>query len=279
MSIGGVADVAGLCVAFLCLCFQPQASHYGHAAVVERLLQAGAPMDAAATGGVTPLMLACLQGDFSIVQRLLEAGVNVNATTAAHDTALTKAASKGLAQVCAALIAAGAAVCATNDNGQCCLTLAASGGFTAIVQQALAVWPHLEDAPQPVQDLLVKAVECAAAGTHWDACVLLIKELSRSDLPAAEQLCKQYHACAPALLTAILQSSGDKQQAAMLERKRELAQQRLDVQQLVLSVAGMHKQAAPAAATLSTPALAAGVKDAAASAPAAYADAARSAAC
>lgn len=56
----------------------------------------------------------------------------------------------------------------------------------------------------------------------------------------------------------------EKQQAALLDKERDLAQQRLGLQQLLLSVAGMQKRAAAAAAVLSTPAVLAAVVETAA---------------
>lgn len=187
---------------------------------------------------------------------------------AGNDTALHVAAWKGKAEVFAALVAAGAAIGAENDNRLCSLTLAASWGFTAIVQQALSVW-------SPPVAVLKEAAAYAARGSHWQPFVVLVKELSRSDRQAVKQLCKQHPGCAPALLTALLlDSPTEKQQAALLNKERELAQQRLGVQQLILSVAGMQKRAAAAAATVDAPPALAAVEEnlppaAAASGPAA----------
>lgn len=106
----GAAHATGSAVASPCTCFGPQASADGHAAVVERLLQAGAPVNAADNGGVTPLMLASHEGHLAVVHQLLDAGALANATNDGNDTALHIAAWRGKADVCAALIAAGAAI-------------------------------------------------------------------------------------------------------------------------------------------------------------------------
>lgn len=53
-----------------------EAARAGRLALLERLLQQGAPVNAADTAGRTPLILAVMQGHTAVVQRLLAAGAN-----------------------------------------------------------------------------------------------------------------------------------------------------------------------------------------------------------
>ncbi len=53
-----------------------QAARSGNLQQLERLLQQGAPLNAADSAGRTPLILAVLQGHTAVVQRLLAAGAN-----------------------------------------------------------------------------------------------------------------------------------------------------------------------------------------------------------
>lgn len=52
------------------------AARAGRLELLERLLQQGAPVNAADTAGRTPLILAVMQGHTAVVQRLLAAGAN-----------------------------------------------------------------------------------------------------------------------------------------------------------------------------------------------------------
>lgn len=53
-----------------------EAARAGRLELLERLLQQGAPVNAADTAGRTPLILAVMQGHTAVVQRLLAAGAN-----------------------------------------------------------------------------------------------------------------------------------------------------------------------------------------------------------
>ena len=53
---------------------------YDEVALVERLIKAGAKVNAANRYGVTPIALACESGSAAVVEHLLKAGVSPNAT-------------------------------------------------------------------------------------------------------------------------------------------------------------------------------------------------------
>jgi ankyrin repeat protein len=81
----------------------------GNAAMVKALLDAGADIKATTADGATPLMTAAISGSAETATLLLERGADVNATEAAHQqTALMFAASENRAAVITALAAHGA---------------------------------------------------------------------------------------------------------------------------------------------------------------------------
>src|SRR4029434_309752 len=75
------------------------------AAMVRRLLQAGANPNAALLLGETPLMVAARSGNAEVVQQLLTRGANVNARAARGQTALMWAAAQKHPDVVKVLLA------------------------------------------------------------------------------------------------------------------------------------------------------------------------------
>ena len=67
--------------------------------MVELLLRAGANVKAANRYGVTPLSLACTNGNGALVERLLEAGADPNLALPGGETPLMTAARTGSARV------------------------------------------------------------------------------------------------------------------------------------------------------------------------------------
>jgi ankyrin repeat protein len=63
-----------------------EAAERGDAAGIERLIAAGAPIDAANASGQTPLLLAVQNNYLTIATRLIDAGANINAQAANQDT-------------------------------------------------------------------------------------------------------------------------------------------------------------------------------------------------
>jgi ankyrin repeat protein len=81
----------------------------GNAAMIETLLKAGADANAVKTNGTTPLMMAAASGNEDAVKMLLAHGANVNAKESAHgQTALMFGAALNRAGVIKTLMAAGA---------------------------------------------------------------------------------------------------------------------------------------------------------------------------
>ncbi len=108
----------------------------GRADMLVALLDAGAPVNAAAPSGVekgeTALMLAAASGSAEAVQLLLSRGANVHAALKAGNergkTALMYAAEQGHAEAAQALIASGAKINAKDSDGKTALDWAIENG-------------------------------------------------------------------------------------------------------------------------------------------------------
>src|SRR5262249_53331708 len=89
----------------------------GNAAVIERLLKAGADPNSAMTGGETALMTAAKTGRPEAVKALIEGGAKVNAADPTRkQTALMWAAARGNVEAVKVLLQAGADVNARSDE-------------------------------------------------------------------------------------------------------------------------------------------------------------------
>jgi hypothetical protein len=85
-----------------------KASIKGNSEIVERLIVAGAYINAKNKNGNTALYSAALNGHPEIIKLLLKAGANVNLKDKFGQTALMKASERGEVQIVKALLAAGA---------------------------------------------------------------------------------------------------------------------------------------------------------------------------
>ena len=96
----------------------------GDVAKLNRLIKAGADVNATSKDGWTPLHWAARKGHTDAVIALLEAGADVNATDERDLTPLYWAAFKGHTDAVIALLEAGADVRATDNRGRTPLDLA-----------------------------------------------------------------------------------------------------------------------------------------------------------
>jgi ankyrin repeat protein len=110
------------------------AAHLDDLETTERLLQAGANAKATNRYGVTPLSLACVNGNPAIVKLLLDAGADPNITLRGGETALMTAARTGRPGPVKTLLVAGADVNAKERRGQTALMWAAADGHAEVVQ-------------------------------------------------------------------------------------------------------------------------------------------------
>jgi ankyrin repeat protein len=115
------------------------AVHRDDVDAVDRIIRAGADVNATNRYGHMPLALAALNGHAIITERLLQAGANPNAPLPGGETLLMTAARTGNPDVVKALLARGADVNATEPTtGQTPLMWAAAESHSASVKALLA---------------------------------------------------------------------------------------------------------------------------------------------
>ncbi len=98
------------------------------------MLEAGAGASAANRYGVTPLSLACTNGNTAIIKALLEAGADANSALRGGETALMTAARTGKTGPVEALLACGAEVDAKEQRGQTAIMWAAAEGNVEVLE-------------------------------------------------------------------------------------------------------------------------------------------------
>ncbi|PKS11382.1 hypothetical protein jhhlp_003145 [Lomentospora prolificans] len=131
----------------------------GHVAVLQRLLEAGAQVDAKDNDGSTPLHLASRNGYDTIVQQLLKAGAQVDAKRKfGGSTPLHLASRHGHDTIVQQLLKAGAQVdVKDNDDGSTPLHWASQHGHNTIVQQLLKAGAQVD----------VKDNDDGSTPLHW----------------------------------------------------------------------------------------------------------------
>jgi ankyrin repeat protein len=113
------------------------AAHYDALDAAKLLIAAGANARATNRYGVTPLALACTNGDPAVIELLIEAGVDANSALPGGETALMTASRTGRLEAVAALIAHGADVNARDEKRQTALMWAAAEGHVDVVDALL----------------------------------------------------------------------------------------------------------------------------------------------
>ena len=134
-----------------------QAAYHDDLATVERLIAAGADVNAANDLGATPLWAACQNGNAAMVARLLEAGANPNLALLKGETPLMIAARTGNPTIAEALLVRGAEPNAKAARGQTALMWAVAQKHSDVVKVLLAhgadvnarseVWTNVEAVP------------------------------------------------------------------------------------------------------------------------------------
>lgn len=119
----------------------------GHAAIVRRLLVAGADPDVRDGSGRSPLSLAALGGHLAVVEALLDAGAETELRSDTGMTALMHAAAHGHPDIVAELVRHGANVAARRDDGSTAWTLAVERNDTRMMQILHASTPRVGSAP------------------------------------------------------------------------------------------------------------------------------------
>ena len=166
------------------------------------LLAAGADPKLANRYGITPLSLACQNGNAELVDLLLAAGADPHRPLPGGETPLLTAARTGRPGPVRALLAAGARVEEALPNGQTPLMWAAAEGHTEVVGLLLAAGADL---PARLASGL-NAWLFAVRGGHADTVRALLKagaDLCYATVPTAKPVDKQPRAGTSALLLAI----------------------------------------------------------------------------
>jgi len=147
-----------------------QASSYGNAAVVKKLIERGANINDTDSDGRTPLMEAMNSGDLDKVKVLIAAGANVNLTDNRGRTALMTESSETTAEIVAALLEAKPALDAKDKEGTTALVNAALNDKPDIVQLLIDAGAGIDEA----DDDGFTALMNAAAKGNVDVVEILI---------------------------------------------------------------------------------------------------------
>lgn len=106
----------------------------GDAALVRRLLQAGASIEKAGKGS-SPLHVAAERGDLAVIEALLAGRPDLNALDSFGETALLVAARQGHEEVCARLLSAGANVRLRGRDRATAAEVAEARGFLMLARR------------------------------------------------------------------------------------------------------------------------------------------------
>jgi len=110
------------------------AAHLDNLEIAQLLVKNGANVKVENRYGVTPLSLACANGNTALVDLLLKAGADANTTLRGGETVLMTAARTGKPGPVKALLAYKASVNAKERRGQTALMWAAAEGHTEVVE-------------------------------------------------------------------------------------------------------------------------------------------------
>lgn len=113
------------------------AAHVGNAALLGKLLDAGADLHARCEAGCTALHMAARCGHLAVLDHLLQRGANLDARSDGGRTPLMWSSIGGFLEAVAALAEASAEVDAKDDNGRTACMWAAQHGHTTVVRRLL----------------------------------------------------------------------------------------------------------------------------------------------
>lgn len=111
-----------------------EAAHQNDLSKIEALIQDGALVNEANRYGVTPLSLACQNGNGKMVEQLLKAGADVNQALPGDESPLHTASRTGKLDCVKLLVAAGAGINAREHRDQTPLMWAAADGHVDVVR-------------------------------------------------------------------------------------------------------------------------------------------------
>jgi len=145
------------------------AVHADHLEIADLLLRAGANAGARDRYGITPLFLACVNGNAEMIRRILDAGVDPDTTDPGGETALMTAARTGAVAALHLLIERGAAVDAREPEfQQTALMIAVREDHRAVVELLVkagaAVNAQTRKGPTPAFVPPCKGTGCGSEG-------------------------------------------------------------------------------------------------------------------
>lgn len=144
----------------------------GNAGLVDRLLRAGADPNATVADGETPLMTAARAGSIAVVERLIAGGSDVNIKERYRgQTALMWAAEQAHVGVVRALVARGADVQAQSASGYTALVFAVRTGDRETVDALLDAGAPIETAAPDGSSALIVAI----VNAHFELAVHLLE--------------------------------------------------------------------------------------------------------
>ena len=171
------------------------ASFDGRDAVVERLLAAGANIDALIHNGATPLYVACQNGHLEVVERLLAAGANIEAQTIEGAAPLFMACQEGHQEVLERLLAAGAKIdapiSAPMNDGVTPLHIACDRGHQLIAKLLLSAGANPN---VTLHSCTLKPIDAARQQNHSTIVTLLSQPLPEATVAAHQQRIREIKA-------------------------------------------------------------------------------------
>lgn len=139
------------------------ASEKGYTEIVEKLLAVGADVNAIYTAqnkikGFTSLMIACINNHVDVVDRLIKAKADVDLQNEYGSTALVFASEEGHVEIVKMLIEAGANVNAQNKYGTTALIWASEKGYSEIVSSLIRAKAEINLEEDDKDTALIRAV-------------------------------------------------------------------------------------------------------------------------
>jgi uncharacterized protein len=151
-----------------------RAARAGDVATVERLLNAGTPVDTRDATGRTALLLATQADRQATAALLIARGADVNAKDRQAESPFLSAAALGHLEILRLTLAAGADVSSTNRHGSTALIAAAEHGHVEAVRELLQTRIDISLLDRRGRSALLQAVIAGDGGTRYAEIVRLL---------------------------------------------------------------------------------------------------------
>jgi hypothetical protein len=198
--------------------------------MVKMLLDHGASVNCTSTEGLTPLHLAAGRGQVDMVQLLLGRGASINSDTNSGVAAVIMALSKQHSAVVQLLLNKGA------RTSKVTLLFAADHSDSEGVRLVVAALGPAADA-----SVLNDACRSAAAASRMENAAVLLKQLCLVDPEAVEGVTSDLQQPTRAAAACVARWLAETKSVAE-QQQRQVAAERLAVEQLLVATAGMQRQ-------------------------------------